>query len=163
MIKIIHEGERRPSRDEYFIAMAQLVSLRGTCVRRKTGCVLVDKNGFVIGTGYNGRPSGAEHCSSGFFCEGYDQPSGQGLHLCEAIHAEANALLPCKNTQEIVTAYCTHSPCIHCVKLLQNTSCRNIVFANRYAHDSVSKELWEREPMIGRSWTHYDMERGCRA
>lgn len=157
MIIVACDAGYRPDWDEYFIAMAHLVSTRGTCKRRRTGCVLVNKHHHVIATGYNGRPSGASHCLDAP-CTGVGLPSGQGLDQCEANHAEANALLQCRNTQEIMTAYCTDSPCIGCVKLLQNTSCQRIVFARPYAHDAASCRLWENVPMTGRSWEHYPIK-----
>ncbi len=43
------------------MAMAQLVSERSTCLRRKVGAVLV-KNKMVLSTGYNGAPKGLSHC-----------------------------------------------------------------------------------------------------
>ncbi|MBS3816616.1 MAG: dCMP deaminase family protein [Candidatus Thermoplasmatota archaeon] len=51
----------RPSVDEYFMAMAYLVSERSTCLRRKVGAVIV-KNKQVLSTGYNGAPKNLPHC-----------------------------------------------------------------------------------------------------
>ncbi len=51
----------RPSLDEYFMAMAYLVSERSTCLRRKVGAVMV-KNKQVLSTGYNGAPKDLPHC-----------------------------------------------------------------------------------------------------
>jgi len=58
----------RPSKDEYFIALAKAVAARATCLRRSVGCVLVDDLGHILATGYNGRASGLPHCneSTGF-------------------------------------------------------------------------------------------------
>lgn len=53
--------EERPNVDEYFMAMAHLVSTRSTCLRRKVGAVLV-KNKMVLSTGYNGAPKNLKHC-----------------------------------------------------------------------------------------------------
>jgi hypothetical protein len=39
-------------------------------------------------------------------------PSGTGLDVCEAIHAEQNALLQCKDVEQIDTAYVTAMPCM---------------------------------------------------
>lgn len=138
----------RPTTDEYFISMAQLVSTRGTCKRRKVGCVLVNHRNHVIATGYNGVASGLPHCTD-VPCPGGDCMSGQGLDLCEAIHAEQNALLQCREVYEIKTVYCTAAPCIMCTKLLMNTSAEKIVFLEDYPHSAASKELWERK---GRLW-----------
>ena len=52
----------RPPTDFYFLRMAYLVSERGTCARRKVGCVFVNKGNHVIATGYNGAPSGFISC-----------------------------------------------------------------------------------------------------
>jgi len=142
----------RPSRTQYFCEMVKVVASRGSCRRRKVGCILIDKHHFVLSTGYNGRPSGFDNCLD-HPCEGADAKSGQDLDKCEAIHAEANALLQCPDTNRVYKAYCTTAPCIHCVKLLLNTSCEEIVFIDTYPHANVSKELWER---AGRKWTKYD-------
>ena len=48
----------RPNKTTYFLAMAKLVSTRGTCKRRRCGCVLVDRIGRVLATGYNGNGRG---------------------------------------------------------------------------------------------------------
>jgi len=146
----------RPSKDVYFLKMAQLVATRSTCARRSVGCVLVDSIGRVLATGYNGRPRGFQHCNEHSPCAGATLPSGTGLDTCEAIHAETNALLQCSNVDRVETCYVTCSPCVSCVKLLLNTSCRRIVFAERYAHDEVARELWERlnrvESPMWRTW-----------
>ena len=54
--------EGRPSRDEYFMQMAHLVSSRSTCLSRKVGAVIV-KNTRILTTGYNGAPKGLKHCA----------------------------------------------------------------------------------------------------
>lgn len=149
----------RPSRDEVFIVMSYLMSSRGTCLRRKVGCVLVNQRGHVLSTGYNGVAAGMPHCNDELTvypenwrentkithphaCSGAHAASGTGLDGCEALHAEQNALLQCKNVWEIDTCYCTASPCITCVKLLLNSSCKRVVFGEEYPH-SRAKELWE--------------------
>lgn len=136
----------RPSKDEWLLAMARLVATRGTCARRQVGCVLVDARGHVLSTGYNGRPRGLDHCSEGSPCAGAASPSGTDLDLCEAVHAEANALLQCPDVEAIDTCYVTVSPCVGCVKLLLNTSCRRIVAAAPYAaiHEAGARGLWQR-------------------
>lgn len=145
---------RRPEIDEYFSMMALLVATRGTCPRRKVGCVLVSKDARVLATGYNGVPSGFKHCIDEP-CPGAKYKSGQGLDKCEAIHAEQNALLRAGDVTKIETAYCTTAPCIHCLKLLLNTSCQRIVFSEDYAHSETSRLLWEK---AGRSWEYLELE-----
>lgn len=131
----------RPDIDEYFCHMVRVVSSRGTCARRKTGCILVNERNHVLATGYNGKKSGTIECFKSP-CSGANAKSGERLDECMAIHAEANALLQCSDVHEIYTAYCTTAPCIHCVKLLSNTSCKKIIFLDNYPHSSVSAWEW---------------------
>jgi dCMP deaminase len=164
----------RPTTEEYFLDMARLVSTRGTCYRRKVGCVLVDSNNRVLATGYNGVASGP-HCNQIVLdqsyvsvegsdrplvttasmypnlCEGAMAPSGTELSKCKATHAEANALISCRNPEDIDTCYCTTSPCEQCIRFLLNTSCRRIVFEEVYPH-SESVFVWIG---AGRIWTHF--------
>ena len=135
--------------DFYFLKMALLVSERGTCARRKVGSIFVNKRNHVIATGYNGNPSGFTHCTDKP-CAGANSLSGTDLDKCEAIHAEQNALLQCKDVHEIDRVYCTLSPCIHCVKLLLNTSCEHLIFCEEYVHRDA-KKLWI---LGGREWKH---------
>ncbi len=138
----------RPTKESYFLSMAELASSRGTCCRRKVGAVLVNKRGHVVATGYNGTPAGMDHCTRSNPCAGGSYPSGQGLEKCEALHAEQNALLQCKDVYDIHTAYVTASPCIHCTKLLLNTSCQRIIFKEEYPCEDA-KKLWLKS---GRDW-----------
>jgi len=138
----------RPSTQDYFLDIVEKVATRGSCARRKVGCVLVNKLDHILSTGYNGPPSELPNCSE-HNCSGAHFASGEGLDVCEAVHAEQNALLQCSNVQEIVTAYCTTAPCIHCLKLLLNTSCEHIVFIDDYPGSERCKQLWEKH----RTWT----------
>jgi len=139
----------RPPTDFYFLKMAELVSSRGTCARRKVGCVFVNKRNHVIATGYNGNPAGFTHCINKP-CSGAKSKSGTDLDKCEAIHAEQNALLQCKDVYDIHRVYTTLEPCIHCVKLLLNTSTQQIIYGEKYVHDQA-RILWESS---GRGYTY---------
>ena len=143
----------RPSSNEYFSSMAQLVATRSTCLRRAVGCVLVNTRGHVLATGYNGVASGRPHCNQSendqgelvkylHSCEGAHAASGVNLDGCEAIHAEQNALLQCRDVHNIVACYVTVSPCLTCTKLLMNTSCRAIYFGEEYTHNEAARRLW---------------------
>ena len=155
----------RPTRDEWGLRLAEVTASRATCLRRSVGCVLVDKRGHILATGYNGVAAGQKHCNEKrpftlryvedeplpkhpHACPGAYSLSGTNLDGCQAIHAEQNALLQCRDVWEIETCYTTASPCITCVKLLLNTSCQRIVFREAYPH-SDAQVLWEN---AGRVW-----------
>ena len=126
---------------DYFMLMAQVVSMRATCKRRSVGCVLVDHYDHVLSTGYNGVASGRPHCIE-TPCPGADCLSGQGLDLCEAIHAEQNALLQCGDVYKIKSCFTTTLPCIHCLKLLMNTSCQFIYYCEPYSKEVEIRNFW---------------------
>lgn len=147
----------RLSRDEWALKLALLTAQRTTCCRRAVGCVLLNARGHVLSTGYNGVAAGLPHCNHhdqydpiGFphACSGATAPSGTNLDGCQAIHAEQNALLQCRDMYAIHTAYVTASPCMTCCKLLLNTSCQRIVYVEEYPH-SAAKDLWTG---AGRAW-----------
>lgn len=147
--EITVESGLRPDIDTYYLNLARAVSTRGTCIRRQVGCVLVDSRRRILAAGYNGSASGAPHCSE-IPCPGAMLPSGTGLDLCEALHAEQSALLYCHDVYAIATCYVTVSPCVTCIKLLLNTSCFRIIFLEFYSQPEAEL-LWKR---ASREWRH---------
>lgn len=140
-------------KDEVWLRVAFEIARLGTCYRRQVGAVFLNEAGHVVATGYNGTPPGANHCIDNP-CSGAKCPSGTGLELCEAIHAEQNGLLQLRNPFEVHTVYCTDSPCIHCVKMLMGTSVKRIVFARKYPH-STSEDLCKRRGIL---WDHVPIQ-----
>ena len=132
--------------DEYFLNMARLAALRSTCVRRQVGCILVDTDNHVVATGYNGVPKGFVHCLDQP-CNGANAPSGTRLNECKAVHAEMNALLQLKSTDEL-TAYLTVTPCFNCSKILANSNVKRIVAPTWYPQDNVQEILEEANILV---------------
>jgi dCMP deaminase len=127
---------QRPSWDQYFMMITHQVADRSTCARAKVGAVIVrDKN--ILATGYNGAPAGLPHCTE-VGCLVYESrtPSGEIEENCfRTIHAEINAIAQAaKNGASIRDGdiYITHTPCIHCFKVLINTGIRRILFEKPY-------------------------------
>ena len=127
--------------DKYFLAIAAVVAQRGTCVRRKVGCVLVNSNNHIVATGYNGVPKNFPHCIDQP-CEGANYPSGEGLEKCEAIHAELNAFLQCRSDDNSLTMYTTTTPCIACARIICNSNVRRVVSISQYSQNTLSMFAW---------------------
>lgn len=128
----------RPSIDEVMLGVAMCLAQRATCHKLKVGCVLTDACGRIIGSGYNGSPRGMDHCIA-VPCDGAFTPPGSDL--CIAVHAEANALLNCRDSDKIYTCYTTHAPCLRCTKTLLNTGCGRIIY-HEDAFEPAAKKLW---------------------
>lgn len=119
----------RPSWDEYFLKMADLVATRATCDRKHVGAVIVrDKR--VVSTGYNGSPSGQPHCDD----EGHILKSIDGRDSCiRTLHAESNALDDASQEEvEGGTLYCTVTPCYECAKRIVNAGIKRVVISGVY-------------------------------
>lgn len=83
----------RMSKDDYYMGIAEAVSKRSTCLKRRYGCVIVN-NDEIIATGYNGNPRGLENCCDRGYCNRLDKPSNTGDYSdCYSVHAEQNAML----------------------------------------------------------------------
>lgn len=147
---LIFMGER-PSYDEYFMEMANVVSKRSTCLRRKVGALLV-KDKHILSTGYNGAPKGLKHCSEvGCLREELNVPPGERHELCRGLHAEQNAIIQAavfgisiKNS----VLYCTNTPCVVCVKMLINAGVKEIVYSGEYPDELAKKMLNESDIKI---------------
>jgi len=135
----------RPSWDEYFMDIVELVKTRSTCIRRQVGALIV-KDKRILSTGYNGAPAGCSHCSeTGCIREKLNIPSGQRHELCRAIHAEQNAIVQAAYSGTSVkdgTLYVTHQPCVMCAKMAINAGIKKIVFRGDYP-DELSMQLLE--------------------
>ena len=85
---------KRPSWDEYFVAITKTVATRSTCLRRKVGAIIV-KDKRILSTGYNGAPRGIRNCLEIGTClrQELKVPSGQRHEICRALHAEQNAII----------------------------------------------------------------------
>lgn len=136
----------RPSWDQYFMEMAEVVKMRSTCMRRQVGAVLV-KDRRVLASGYNGAPSGIEHCEkTGCLREQLGVPSGERHELCRGLHAEQNAIIQAAYHGAKIqgaTLYVTLQPCVLCAKMLINAGIEKLVFKGQYPDDLSEKMLTE--------------------
>lgn len=126
----------RPTIDQYYASMLKLVAARATCPRRQVGAIIVDFNGKVLATGYNGVPRDYPHCrDTGALydkaCPGWADKSGDSSR-CYAVHAEANAILQCSDLKAAYTIYCSTQPCFECCKLIGNTNITIVKYIESY-------------------------------
>ena len=93
--------ERR-DKHNYYLDLAEIVSQRSTCLRRRYGAVIV-KNDEVISTGYVGAPRGRKNCSDIGECirQKMQIPRGERYELCRSVHAEVNAIISASRDQMI--------------------------------------------------------------
>ena len=156
----------------YFMSIAREVSKNSKCLSRQIGAILVRDN-TVVSTGYNGPPRGLPHCDErpiDFFvglnynnippalpadfsterlCPRrlFGYKSGEGLHLCQAGHAERNALIQaarngiCTKGATLV-CYCG-LPCKDCMIEIINAGISKIVCLDVASYDKYSQQMVE--------------------
>ena len=99
--------------------------------RRKVGAVIV-KDDTVISYGYNGMPAGWDNN-----CE-TTNADGSLTTRVEVLHAESNAiakLAKSPNSGLDADLFVTHSPCIHCAKLIFQSGITRVYFNEHYRDD----------------------------
>ena len=86
--------DKRTSKENYYLDIADAVLQRSTCLRRMYGAIIV-RNDEIISTGYNGAPRGRINCTDAGRCARAEMkiPSGERYELCRSVHAEANAII----------------------------------------------------------------------
>jgi len=134
----------RPFWNEYFMQIAELVSSRSTCLRRKVGAIIVRDN-QILSTGYNGAPKGVPHCADvGCLRAKMKVPSGERHELCRGIHAEQNAIIQAAVNGVSVkggTMYCTNQPCSICAKMIVNAEIKTVYIADAYP-DKLAESMF---------------------
>lgn len=123
--------DTRPTWDEYFLMLAKLASTRSTCLSCPVGAVIV-KDRQILATGYNGPPSGTDHCTKQGFC--YPELANCSLSKelpSRAIHAEANAIAQAAKhgvSTDGASIYVTLEPCLSCLKLIISAGIKEIFY-----------------------------------
>ena len=132
MKKVVKKNTKheRPSWDEYFLKIVDVVGSRATCDKSGSGCVIVLDN-RIIATGYTGSLSGLPHCSE----VGHDMNLGNCIRT---IHAEQNAInqaLKFGILLDGATMYCKATPCLACAKMATSLGVKRIVLEKELQND----------------------------
>lgn len=143
------KNNERPSWDEYFIKIMEAVSLRATCGRGRSGCVIV-KDKHILSTGYVGSPQGLPHCDeSGHLmikstAEG--DPEGElHEHCVRTIHAEQNAIVHAARfgiSLDGSIMYCRMEPCAVCARMIIASGIKRVVCQRRYHKASLTRDMF---------------------
>jgi len=135
ILRTLLKSYKRPSWDQYFMHIAQVVASRSNCLKRKVAAVIV-KDGRIISTGYNGTPRNTKNCFEGGCprCNAVG-PSGKDLGECFCSHGEENAITQSAYHGIAIkgaTLYTTFSPCLLCTKMIINAGLNEVVYNESY-------------------------------
>ena len=129
---------KRPGFDQYFIEIAKVVASRSTCLRKKSGAVVV-KDKIIIGTGYLGSSRGSENCIDKGVCRMKEAKAAGVQQACAAVCAESNALLNSDPSRmkgatiyiagiEADGSVADSKPCPMCVRMIQNAMVEEVAY-----------------------------------
>lgn len=122
------------------LKVARIYASLSSATRLKCGAVLVTPdNSRVLMCGYNGTLPGMDNT-----CE------NNNVTKEDVVHAEQNVLMACAKygiKTEHCVLYCTHSPCIHCAKLIISAGIKLVVYIEEY-RDPAGVELLKQNNII---------------
>ena len=138
-------GFKRPSWDEYFIKLTEVIGSRGTCDRGQAGAILV-KNKRILATGYVGAPVGLPSCDEvGHELQTITQEDGTtSKHCIRTAHAEQNAINNAARVGvaiEASTLYCKMTPCYKCAQSIINSGIIRVVALKDYHGGVRTKQI----------------------
>ncbi|MHA2037843.1 MAG: deoxycytidylate deaminase [Promethearchaeota archaeon] len=140
-LKEVKKVGKRISKDAYFMRMAEVASLRSTCIKRKVGAVLV-KDDHILSTGYNGAPSGFSHCTPET-CVRKSLAPGEKPELCRGVHSEINCIIQAAIHGTAIegntSLYTTTFPCMSCLKLIINARIKRLIYKEEYNMENKIK------------------------
>jgi dCMP deaminase len=141
------DAPTRPSWDEYFLQMAELVGTRGTCDRGHAGIAIV-KDKRLLATGYAGSPIGLPHCDEvGHEMTTVTNEEGvTSRHCVRTTHSETNAIANAARFGVAVdgaTMYSTMVACYACAKVVINAGIKRFVARKDYHASTRTKQIFK--------------------
>lgn len=142
----------------YYLNIAKSVADRSTCLRKKSGAVIVN-NDEIIATGYSGAPRGRDNCIDLGFCSKkkyFPDVRHAGYDACRSVHAEQNAIISGARKDMIggtlyLVQYRTDSGeyeespgcCQMCRKMIINSGIEKVfVRINDYDYQEIDVNEW---------------------
>jgi len=141
------EKRIRPSWDEYFLQIMDVVGRRSTCDRGFAAAVIV-KDKQILTTGYSGSPAGLPHCDEvGHDLHEVKHPDGSvTTHCLRTTHSEQNAICQAAKFGISIngaTLYTRYEPCYACAKMIINTGIIRVVCIRKYHGASVTRKIFK--------------------
>ena len=144
----VNKKHIRPSWDEYFMNITEIVGTRGTCDRGRSGCIIV-RDRQILATGYVGSAIGHDHCDD----VGHEMSKVIGddgiesQHCIRTIHDAQNAIAQAAKVGIAIdggTLYCHMTPCYTCAKMLVNAGIKRVVANLDYHRAQKSKVVFKK-------------------
>lgn len=158
--------EKRVDKINYYLSIAEAVAMRGTCLRKNYGCIIV-KNDEIIATGYTGAPRGRKNCIDIGYCTKkkiLPEIHHGGYDACRSVHAEQNAIISAsrkdmlggklylvgirKDTGQYEEEA---NSCELCKKMIINSGIKEVIVKQKNGYKIINVEDWiENDDLLNR-------------
>ncbi|MCY0871039.1 MAG: dUTP diphosphatase [Firmicutes bacterium] len=143
--------DQRPTFDQTYMDVVDVIARRSTCLRKKVGAVIVvDRR--IISHGYNGVVSGEAHCCDTGKCL-KDLAGREDYKPC--VHAEQNAICVCAKRGLAVkggTLYVNADICVTCAKLIVSCELARVVVRRDFKGTAEGIEFLRRHGIAVDLW-----------
>jgi dCMP deaminase len=163
--------EERRDKINYYLDIAEAVAGRSTCLRKKYGTVIVNKD-QIISTGYAGAPRGRINCCDLGYCtkkKYLPDKHHSGYDACRSVHSEQNAMISASRNDMIggtlyLVGYRTEeheyekdaSPCLLCRKMIINAGIEKVyVRISKDEYKLILVEDWINDDELLRGQLEY--------
>ena len=149
---------KRINKINYYLDIAETVSERSTCLKKKYGAIIV-KNDAIITTGFNGASRGVESCLSRGKCLRENAERGFDYNNCLSVHSEQNCIIHASREQTLDSdmylvglnksddSYVDNAaPCALCKRMIINAGIeRVIVRINKEEYIIYEVDDWKKD------------------
>ena len=142
------------TKSEFYMGTALLAAQRSKDPKTKVGCCIVDPDGVILSTGYNGFPTGIPDSEGNWTKE--PDFFGNTKHDY-VVHSEINGILNASGKSlKGATMYTTLFPCKECAKAIIQAGIKHVVYLKDTGTDhfktDFSKRLFNK---TGVDWSQF--------
>lgn len=130
-----------------FLSLAAHVAEWSKDPSTKVGAVIVERDRFVIGMGYNGFPRGID--------DAHDRYLNKDLKYKMVVHAEANAILNAVKSVRGCTLYATFFPCPGCAALIIQSGISKVITGHHESDERYAESRALSMQMFGEAGVVY--------
>ncbi len=157
----VKKKQPRPTKDQYYLQIAEEIGARSTCFRHYMGVVIL-KDDQIISAGYIGAPRKTRDCLERGEClrDKLKIPHGTRYEICRSVHAEQNAIINAARAGVSLLGgdMYMHSinpktglrndalPCFFCKRMIINSGLKRVISSTKEGHVKIFLvEDWARE------------------
>lgn len=141
--RFFREDRPKLKSDIYYMTIAFNISRRSIDPHTLHGAVIVDKNGRILSTGYNGPIKK---------CDDHKIPLTRPEKYMHFLHAEENSIINYYGSSQDMegsTIYITGFPCSKCLRMVLQKGVKQIVFAPIVSKCVDDEDVEARKLMLG--------------